>query len=59
MSYPKMAQCPNCKSDEGLDVYVYDSGTRHVECNTCFYLGPGEGSIRAAIKAHNEGELYT
>jgi hypothetical protein len=53
---PKMKPCPKCKSAEYLAVYKYDSGWCHVECDrpTCnFYLGPGEGSIRQAIKAHN------
>jgi len=36
-----------------MAVYAYESGWRHVECNMCFYLGPGEGSIREAIKSHN------
>jgi hypothetical protein len=53
---PKMKPCPRCGSAEHLAVYSYEtSGARHVECDngTCQYLGPGEGSIRAAIKAHN------
>ena len=54
MTYPKMRPCPQCQSDEHLEVYTYDSGWTHVECNKCFYLGPGEGSHTAAIKAHNE-----
>lgn len=51
----KMKPCPRCRSDKFLAVYTYESGGRHVECNNCFYLGPGESSIRAAIKSHNEG----
>jgi Zn ribbon nucleic-acid-binding protein len=54
MAYPKMNPCPTCQSDDDLAVYVYDSGWHHVECNECWYLGPGEGSTAAAIKAHNE-----
>lgn len=54
MSYPKIKPCPQCSSSSDLDVYSYDNGWRHVECDKCFYLGPGEGSIRAAIKSHNE-----
>lgn len=54
MTNPKMKPCPRCGSDESLAVYSYDNGTRHVECNSCWYLGPGEGSIRQAIKSHNE-----
>lgn len=55
MSYPKMKPCPQCSSSEELEVYRYDNGTRHVECLKCNYLGPGEGSIAAAIKSHNDG----
>jgi uncharacterized metal-binding protein (TIGR02443 family) len=53
----KMAPCPNCKSDESLAVYRYESGWQHVECNKCWYLGPGEGSTKAAIKSHNAAAL--
>ena len=53
-TYPKMQPCPDCQKDDRLAVYTYDSGGRHVECNRCFYLGPAEGSIRQAIKSHNE-----
>lgn len=51
MSYPKIKPCPNCGGE--CDVYVYDNGTRHVECDHCGYLGPGAGSIRAAIALHH------
>jgi Zn ribbon nucleic-acid-binding protein len=51
---PKMKPCPKCGTDEWLDVYKYDNGWQHVECDKCFYLGPGEGSVRQAIKSHNE-----
>ena len=50
----KMAPCPKCGKDELLAVYAYECGVKHVECNGCWYLGPGEGSIRQAIKSHNE-----
>ena len=53
MSDPKMKPCPTCGKTDRLAVYTYHSGWRHVECNECFYLGPGEGRIRAAIKSHN------
>lgn len=53
MTYPKMLPCPTCGSDEHLAVYKYESGTRHVECNKCFYLGPAEGTTKAAIESHN------
>ena len=51
---PKIKPCPNCGTAEFVAVYTYDYGWRHVECDKCHYLGPGEGSVRQAIKAHNE-----
>lgn len=53
---PKMKPCPKCGRPDDLDVYKYDSGWRYVECdlNRCGYTGPGAGSIRQAIKEHNE-----
>jgi len=54
MSYQKVKPCPECKTDEYMGVYTYDSGGRCVECDKCFYRGPIEGSIRQAIKSHNE-----
>lgn len=54
MTYQKIKPCPECAaSDEDLQVYVYESGWRHVECDACFYMGPGEGNIREAIRSHN------
>ncbi len=56
MTNPKMKPCPRCGTAEHLSVYGYGYSSvshRHVECDRCFYIGPGEGSIRAAIKAHN------
>lgn len=49
---PKMLPCGRC-GNEAVAVYEYD-GVKHVECDRCHYLGPGEGSIRQAIKSHNE-----
>jgi uncharacterized metal-binding protein (TIGR02443 family) len=54
MTNPKMKPCPRCRADDHLAVFRYDSGWRYVECIKCDYLGPGEGSIRSAIKSHNE-----
>lgn len=54
MTNPKPKACPICKSDDRIFVYKYDSGWRHVECISCNYLGPGEGSVKQAIKSHNE-----
>ncbi len=34
MAYQKMKPCPACQSGEYLAVYTYDSGWRHVECDT-------------------------
>jgi Zn ribbon nucleic-acid-binding protein len=53
MTYPKMKPCPRC-GNEDLAVYTYENHGRHVECDKCHYLGPPEGSIRQAIKSHNE-----
>lgn len=55
MGRPKMLPCPKCGRPDLLEVLTYDHGWRHVECTSrlCDYLGPGEGSIREAIKAHN------
>lgn len=53
MAYPQIARCPNCKTDNHIAVYKYDSGWCHVECDACLYLGPAEGSCTAAIRSHN------
>lgn len=53
MAYPKMKPCPNCNGTDGLDVFTYDNGCRHVECVECDYLGPGCTSILWAIRHHN------
>lgn len=52
---PKMKPCPLGHGTDYLDVYVYESGWRYVECDhkDCWYRGPGAGSIRQAIKDHN------
>ncbi len=54
MTSPKIKPCPRCKTDAHMAVYTYENGWRHVECDECLYLGPGEGSIKQAIKSHNE-----
>jgi hypothetical protein len=55
MSGQKMKPCSQCGSDF-VGVYKYESGWRYVECDArgCWYRGPGEGSIKEAIKSHNE-----
>jgi hypothetical protein len=59
----KIRPCPQCGSADDVAVYKYDNGWCYVECNngfnavgkkSCRYLGPGEGSVRQAIKSHNE-----
>ncbi|HWX13479.1 MAG TPA: YheV family putative metal-binding protein [Methylocella sp.] len=59
MTNPKIKPCPKCGAPDNLAVYRYDNDTRHVECLDCDYLGPGEGSVRAAIIAHNERQQTT
>lgn len=54
---PKIAPCPKCNTTDYLAVYKYDGGAQHVECDRCFYLGPPSGSVRGAIKLHNEDAL--
>jgi hypothetical protein len=55
-----MKPCPKCGTEDYLNVYKYDSGWCYVECDNpqCGagfgYRGPGEGSVRQAIKSHNE-----
>jgi len=49
----KLKPCPKCKTDEHLAIFTYESGWRHVECNKCFYFGPGKGSKREAVAAYN------
>ena len=55
MSVPKMKPCPKCGEGKYLAVFRYESGWRHVECcgPGCNYLGPGGGSIKAAVREHN------
>lgn len=54
MTAPKIKPCPKCGTDEFIGVYSYENGWKHVECDKCFYLGPGEGSKLSAIKSHNK-----
>ncbi len=49
----KILPCPKCGNTD-LSIYTYDNGWRHVECDECLYLGPGEGNMRQAVKQHNE-----
>ena len=53
MTYPKIKPCPICDQIDEIGVYTYEHGWKHVECDRCFYLGPGEGRIRDAIRSHN------
>ena len=52
MTLPKMKPCPKCGC--GVVLYEYDTGWKHVECDNCFYCGPGEGAKLQAIRSHNE-----
>lgn len=54
MTYPKMKPCPRCGKAETLEVYKYEHGWQHVECEMeCGYMEPGSGSILGAIRDHN------
>lgn len=60
----KPEPCPKCGTIDYLVVVTYENGWRHVECERgfnghngekgCYYLGPGEGSQKQAIRSHNE-----
>lgn len=50
----RIAPCPTCKTNKSIGVATYDYGWKHVECDGCGYMGPGEGSRRQAINSHNE-----
>jgi len=52
MTYPKILPC-KCGADD-LEVTTYDNGWKHVGCDVCWYLGPGEGRIVDAIRSHNK-----
>lgn len=52
MALPKMARC-RCGNDN-LAICKYENGWQHVECDDCFYMGPGEGSKLQAVRSHNE-----
>lgn len=54
MTIPKMLPCPTCKTVEYLAVYEYEHGWKHVECDKCHFLGPGEGSKLWAVRSYNE-----
>ena len=56
MAFPKKQPCPKCKTADHLMTFVYEHDWHHVECEGegCNYIGPGEGSTTAAIKAHNQ-----
>ncbi len=49
----KFKPCPRCDNADNLAVFDYD-GNKHVECVKCDYLGPCSGSVRWAIRLHNE-----
>lgn len=52
--HPTMLPCAKCHTPEYLDIYQYETSLmKHVECDKCFYLGPGSGSVRGAIQLHN------
>lgn len=46
--------CPRCETVKHLSIYKYENGWQHVECDKCFYLGPGEGAKIEAARSHNK-----
>lgn len=54
MTYPKLKPCPQCGDLDWLEIYTYESGWKFVECDKCYYRGPGEGRILDAIRGYNE-----
>jgi hypothetical protein len=52
MAYPKILPCKCGNAD--LEIYKYENGWQHVECDECHYMGPGQGSKLWAIRRHNE-----
>lgn len=66
MTYPKLKPCPQCGKLDWLEIYTYvsiafspfpqttESGWKFVECDNCYYRGPGEGRILHAIRGYNE-----
>lgn len=50
----KLKPCPKCGITD-LSIYKYESGWQHVECDACFYLGPGAGNRIDAARQHNAG----
>jgi uncharacterized metal-binding protein (TIGR02443 family) len=58
MTYPKIKPCPKCGQSDTMEVYKYENGWQHIECELdCGYMGPGSGSILGAIRNHNEHVL--
>lgn len=55
MTLPQLKPCPDCGSDN-VNVFTYENGWRHCECNHCWKLGRGEGSMLAAIRWWNAQE---
>jgi hypothetical protein len=54
VTLPKTKPCPRCENPD-TDLYGYgDCGPLvwHVECDRCYYLGPG-GTQLQAVRAHN------
>lgn len=57
MTLPQIKRCPDCGSDN-VNVFIYENGWKHVECNHCWKLGRGEGRIVDAIRWWNAQERY-
>ncbi|ADU12002.1 hypothetical protein [Asticcacaulis excentricus] len=45
--------CLTCRDDARIAAFKYDNNVWHVECLRCEVLGPGEWSLRQAVKSWN------
>lgn len=52
MTVQRLNACPACGSDQ-VAIYTYESGSRCVECDTCYHRSPIMGTKVEAARAHN------
>ena len=59
MTYPKLKPYPQCGELDWLDIYTYESGWKFVECDKCYYRGPGEGLVMTGPAPCTRGQGAT